>query len=112
MKFLIRTIFIGIVIFAISQFTNFIWVDDIKVAIFAAFLLALINAIIRPIVVIMTFPINLMTLGLFTFVINALMLLLVDILVPGISLSGLFNTLIVSIMISICSTIFSWMISD
>jgi putative membrane protein len=57
-------------------------------ALITALLLGLVNAIIRPILLFLTLPINLLTLGLFTFVINALMLLLVASIVKGFSIDS------------------------
>jgi putative membrane protein len=56
----------------------------------AALLLGLVNALVRPVLVLLTLPITLLTLGLFLVVINACMLLLVAWLVPGFSIGGLF----------------------
>ena len=56
----------------------------------AAFLLGFVNALVRPVVVILTIPITILTLGLFLFVVNAAMLGLVALLLPGFSISGLF----------------------
>jgi putative membrane protein len=55
----------------------------------AALLLGLVNAIVRPVLVLLTLPVTLLTLGLFLVVINALMLMLVAWLVPGFAISGL-----------------------
>jgi putative membrane protein len=58
-------------------------IQSMAMGMIAAGILGIVNAVIRPIVLILTFPINLVTLGLFTFVINAAMLKLVADLVPG-----------------------------
>lgn len=57
-------------------------------AIFAAAILGTINTLLRPLVLLLTLPINIMTLGLFTFVINAVMLSLVSVIVPGFEVRG------------------------
>jgi len=58
-------------------------IQSIEMGILAAGILGVVNAVIRPLVLILTLPINLLTLGLFTLVINAAMLLIVSELVPG-----------------------------
>lgn len=63
-------------------------VESIQMAAIAAGILGIINAVIRPIVLILTLPINLLTLGLFTLVINAAMLQLVSMVVPGLIIDG------------------------
>jgi putative membrane protein len=73
----------------------------------AAFLLGIVNTILRPILVFITFPITLLTLGLFLLVINGLMLWLVSVLVRGFHVSGFWSAVLGSILISIVSWILS-----
>lgn len=63
-------------------------IESIGMGILAAGILGVVNAVIRPIVLLLTLPITILTLGLFTLVINALMLLLVSNLVPGLVIEG------------------------
>ena len=58
-------------------------IESLEMGIIAAGILGIVNAVIRPVVLILTLPINLLTLGLFTLVINAAMLMLVSAMVPG-----------------------------
>jgi putative membrane protein len=67
----------------------------------AALLLGLVNALVRPVLVILTLPLTIATLGLFLLVINAAMLALVAWLLPGFSLSGFFSALFGSIVVSL-----------
>ncbi len=69
----------------------------------AALLLGLANAIIRPVVILLTIPLTVLTFGLFLFVINALMLLLVSSVVRGFRVSGFWTAFFASIFISILS---------
>ncbi len=75
-------------------------IQSIEMGILAAGILGIINAVIRPVVLILTLPINLLTLGLFTLVINAAMLKLVSAVVPGLVIDGFnaafFGALIIS----------------
>ncbi len=57
-------------------------------ALVVAVVLGLVNAVLRPILIILTLPINLLSLGLFTFVINAALILLTDKIVPGFRVAG------------------------
>jgi len=82
-------------------------VDGFLAALVAAFLLGIVNAILRPILVILTFPLTLLTFGLFLLVINALMLWLVAALVRGFHVNGFWGALFGSILISIVSWILS-----
>ncbi|MDO8427370.1 MAG: phage holin family protein [Deltaproteobacteria bacterium] len=74
-------------------------------AIKAAALLGLLNAFIKPILIILTLPITLITLGLFTIVINGLLLWFVGHAVSGFEISGFFTAVIGSIIISILSIV-------
>ena len=82
-------------------------VDGFLPALVAAFLLGIVNAIIRPILIILTFPLTLLTFGLFLLVINGLMLWLVAVLVRGFYVNGFWGALFGSILISIVSWILS-----
>ncbi len=82
-----------------------------------AIVFGLVNALIRPLVLLLTLPITCLTLGLFTLVINALMLWLTawispNFTVEGSLLTGFFNALIGSIIISIISMVLSWFLPD
>ncbi len=76
-------------------------IQGIEMGILAAGILGIVNAVIRPVVLILTLPINLLTLGLFTLVINAAMLKLVSVVVPGLVIenfsAAFFGALIISI---------------
>ena len=76
-------------------------------ALTAALLLGVVNALIRPVCLLFSLPINIMTLGLFTFVINAGMLKIVDVLMSGFATGGFLNTLIAALFISIISSVFT-----
>ena len=88
-------------------------VTSVSSALFAALVLAFINTLIRPLLVLLTLPVTLLTLGLFIFVINALMLLLVS-AIPflGFVVNGFFVALIASIVISAVSWALSMVLPD
>ena len=74
-------------------------------AFFAAAILGVLNAFFRPILLILTLPINVLSLGLFTFVINALLLNLVSIIIPGFEVYGFWSAVFGSLLISMVSWI-------
>lgn len=78
-----------------------VFVGGIFSALIAAAVLGLVNMTIKPILFILTLPINLITLGLFTFVINAMMLGLVSWLVPGFQVASLLSGIGLAIIIAI-----------
>jgi putative membrane protein len=78
-------------------------VRSLGAALVTALVLGLINAIIRPILIILTFPLTIVTLGLFIFVVNALLVLLTSAIVPGFRVQGFGWALIFSLVFSIVS---------
>lgn len=76
----------------------------------AAAVLGIVNAVIRPLLLLLTLPLNIVTLGLFTFVINALMLLLTSAVVPGFTISGFGSAIVGAIVLTIISFILSHLI--
>ena len=81
---------------------NGITIGSLGIGIIAAGLFGVVNAVIRPVVLILTLPINLLTLGLFTLVVNAAMLMLVSAVVPGFVIesfrSAFFGALVISLI--------------
>jgi putative membrane protein len=79
-----------------------ITIEGLGIGIIAAGIFGVVNAVIRPVVLLLTLPINLLTLGLFTLVVNAAMLMLVSSLVPGFVIesfrSAFFGALIISLV--------------
>jgi putative membrane protein len=76
----------------------------------AALLLGLVNAVVRPLVLVLTFPITLVTLGAFLFVINAAMLALVAQLLAGFEIASFWSALFGSVVVSFTSWVASWYI--
>jgi len=90
-----------------GSFINGIRIESIGMSIVAAGILGIVNAVIRPVVLILTLPINLLTLGLFTLIINALMLQFVAYLVPGFIVEGFRAAFWGALVISLVS----WMLN-
>ena len=76
-------------------------VESFFVAAIVAVVLGLINAIIRPILLVLTLPVNILTLGLFTFVINALMIMLADYVIAGFGVANFWWALLFSLVLSL-----------
>ena len=88
MSFLLRLILNALGVILVSYIVPGVHVNGFFTAIVTAFVIGLINAVIRPVLLILSLPINILTLGLFTFVINALMFWLASALVPGFQVAG------------------------
>jgi putative membrane protein len=80
-------------------------IESLTMGIIAAGILGIVNAVIRPIVLILTLPITLLTLGLFTLVINAVMLMLVSEVVPGFVITSFWSAFWGAIIVSFVSWI-------
>jgi putative membrane protein len=78
-------------------------IRSLGAALITALVLGLINAIIRPVLVILTLPVTIVTLGLFIFILNALLVLLTSALVPGFEVHGFLWALLFSLLFSIVS---------
>ncbi|MGE5588040.1 MAG: phage holin family protein [Clostridia bacterium] len=87
-------------------------VSGVLPALVAAFVLGIVNALIRPVLIILSLPIQLLTLGLFTFVINGLMLWLVARLVGGFYIAGFWPAVLASVLLSIGSSVLSFVVRD
>ena len=85
-----------------------IWLESTQATIAAAVVLALVNTFLRPFVVLLTLPINILTLGLFTLVINALMLMFVSWVIPAFHVEGFWTAVGGALVISIISFLLSW----
>lgn len=85
-------------------------VDSFVAALLAALVLGLVNAFIRPLLVILTFPVTLITLGLFLFVINALLFWFVGEVVRGFTVGGFWAALVGSILYSLITLLTSWVL--
>ena len=78
-------------------------IESLGMGIVAACILGVVNAVIRPVVLVLTLPINLLTLGLFTLVVNAAMLMLVSALVPGFVIESFGSAFLGALVISLIS---------
>ena len=101
--FFIHLVITAALLLLVAKLVKGVHVDDWGAALIAALVLGLINALIRPILVFVTFPLTLLSFGLFLLVINALMLQLTAALSPGIRVDGCGAALIGSLLISLLS---------
>ena len=101
----------GAVLFAAYTLDG-ISVAGFESALFAAAALGLLNMVFRPVLLILTLPINVMSLGLFTFVINALMLKMASGLISGFTVTGFWTAVFGSLLISIANWVLTLMIGE
>ena len=101
MNFLLNLLLSGLAVFVSGRMIPGVVVEGYGTSIVVAIILAIVNAIIKQILLILTLPINIMTLGLFSLVINAIVILIVDAMVSGFSVDGFWTALIFSIVLSL-----------
>ena len=109
---LLRLILTTLAILLVTNVYSGIQVDSVTTAIIAAVVLALINTVVRPIVVLLTLPISMLTLGLFLLIINAGMLSLAAWLVNGFDVGGFWDALIASFIISVVVALLSGLVKS
>ena len=106
MYFIVRLLINMVAILIIAYLLpTVILVDSWMAALVTAFLLGVVNTFIRPLLVLLTLPLAVVTFGFFLLVINGLLLWLVSVLVPGFYVSGFWGALVGAILISIVSWI-------
>lgn len=105
MGILLKWLLSALVILVLAYILPGITVSGFITALGVALVLGLVNAFIKPILVILTLPITILTLGLFMFVINALLVLLVSALVPGFQVAGFWSALLFSIVFSLAMSV-------
>lgn len=103
MLILTRWLIITVAILLASWLVPGIRVESVWTAIFAAAVLGLINLFIKPVVIILTLPLNILTLGIFTFFINAFLLQLVAYMIRGFEVKGFIAAFLGALIISIVS---------
>jgi len=109
--FLLRWLFNTVAIYATTQIISGIRVPDLGGAILAALVLGIVNAIIRPLILLLTLPVNVLTLGLFTLVVNTIMLYLVALVAP-LEITGFWAAFIGALLIAIISTVLSRLLTS
>jgi putative membrane protein len=112
MGLLLRWLILTSGIIIASYLLEGIHVSGFFSAFFAAALLGILNALFRPVLILLTLPINILSLGLFTFVINALMLMMVSGIISGFEVHGFWTAVFGSLIISIISWLLNSFISD
>lgn len=108
--FLVRALISALGLWLASELVSGIDVAGVGTLIAAALLLGVVNAIVRPVLFLLTLPITVITLGLFLFVLNAAMLGLVALLLPGFHIDGFWSAVLGAIIVSIVGWIASWFI--
>ena len=105
MKLIIKWLLSAAALLAVAHFYSGVVITSYTAALIAAFVIGLLNTIVRPIFVILTLPVTVITLGLFLFVINALMFYMASGLIGGFKVNGFTAALIGSLLYSVAGMV-------
>ena len=105
MRFLLRVFFSAIAVMLTSYLLPGIHVDNFLTSILVAVVLALLNAVVRPVLLFLSIPATILTMGLFIFVVNALIVMLASEIVPGFGVEGFWWALLFSVIVALISSI-------
>src|SRR5215510_11358871 len=105
MKFLVRVLVIAAVSFGLSHILRGVNIDTFWTALVFAIVLAILNMFVKPLIILLTLPVTIITLGLFLFIIDALVVLLASRFVDGIHVAGIWWALLFSLILSALTSI-------
>jgi putative membrane protein len=107
MNIILNWVVSAIVIFVLSTIVPGVHVVDFTAALAAALVLGIINAFLKPVLIILTLPINILTLGLFTLILNAILIMVAGKIVSGFVIDGFFAAFIFGIVLSVSNIFLS-----
>ncbi len=106
MKFILKLLVTGLAVLITSYLLPGVTVDGMMGAIIVAAVLGLLNAIVKPLMVLLTLPVTVITLGLFLLVINAVIIMIADSILPGFDVENFWWALLFSLILSVISSVF------
>ncbi|MGA8432802.1 MAG: phage holin family protein [Candidatus Sulfotelmatobacter sp.] len=110
MRLLLKWLLSGLAVWIVAQVVPGFYVSGVFSALIAALVIGFVNATIGFVLKVLTFPLTLITLGLFWFVINALMLKFASALVPGFQVRGFFAAFVGAILLSLVNMMLRWLV--
>ena len=112
LQIIINLILSSIVVLISAYILPGVKVDGFFTALVVAVLLSVVNTFIRPVILLLTLPLTILTLGLFSLIINALMVMLVAAIVPGFQVDGILWALVFSIVLTLVSSVVHMLAPD
>ncbi|NER12585.1 phage holin family protein [Leptobacterium flavescens] len=105
MNYILKILLSAIVVVVLSQVLPGVYVDTYWTAVIVAVVLSILNVLVKPVLILFTLPVTIMTLGLFLLIINALIIILADKLIRGFDVDGLLWALIFSLLLSLFQSV-------
>jgi putative membrane protein len=112
MGFIIRVLATAVAAYFASWLLPNVSIDSVQTAIIVALVFALLNAIVRPVLVLLTIPITIVTLGLFLLIINIIIVKITDALIDGFEVRSWLSALAFSLIVSTVSSVLTKIVSD
>ncbi|MEZ4968782.1 MAG: phage holin family protein [Flavobacteriaceae bacterium] len=112
MNLILRVLLSAIAVVILAKILPGVGVDSYTTAIIVAIVLSLLNFIVKPILVILTLPVTILTLGLFLLIINAIIILLTDYFIDGFQVNNIWWALLFSLLLSLLQSIFYSFLND
>lgn len=105
MNFIVRLLLSALAVIIVSYLLPGVYVEGFLAAVILALVLSLLNLTIKPILILLTIPLTVFTLGLFLLVINALIILIADAIIPGFEVAGFWWALLFSLLLSLTNAL-------
>ncbi len=109
-RFLLKWFVTTVSIFIVANLFHLVHFEDLKVLVFASLVLGILNVFVRPVLIFLTLPINILSLGLFTLIINAFLLYAASGIVPGFEITSFWNAFWAALLISLVSAMINFII--
>ena len=104
MNWIIKLIITSILVVVISHFLAGVYVENFVTALLVAIVLGFLNVFFKPLLIFLTIPVTILTLGFFLLIINALIIIAADTIVDGFTVDGFWSAFIFSLILSICQS--------
>jgi len=105
MNYLLKILLSALAVFVLANVLPGVTVENYGISILVAIVLGVLNTLVKPLLVLFTIPLTILTLGLFLLVVNAIIILLAGYFVDGFNVSGLFTALLFSVLLSITQSV-------
>ncbi len=112
MNFILKIVLTAIAVFVLAAILPGVEIATVSTAVWVAFAIAILNMFVRPLLILFTLPATIVTLGLFLFVINAIIILIAANLVGGFIVTSFFSALLFSILLSIFRSVLFKQLKD
>lgn len=112
MNYILKILLSAVAVIILAKLIPGVTVDTYTTAIWVAFLIGILDTFLKPVLVVLTIPVTILTLGLFLFVINAGLILLADNWIDGFSVSGFWTALLFSILVTFLESFLYKILND